>query len=986
MSAGRTRIAALIDYADHSLGGGSTQLLHGIESECERLGFDLLVVVGRSLELPPHSRIYDLVRAESADAVILIAEGLSAVSGSVGLAQFAAQLAPLPLCSIGMELPAVPSVTVDDRAGIFACVRHLFEQHARRKLAFISGPEQHAESSQRLADFRAALEQFGLAFDPGRVICAALTESSGGNAALSLYERGLNFDGIVTINDAVALGAMEALRARGVLVPDEISVTGFDDSPSSRFAHPPLTTARQPLEALGAQAVELLRRQLSGAQVPLSTRLPATLVRRRSCGCELRRGQRVRYATTAASASETHSALDTASVAGALLRAQHDALSSALEAARRLPGTPGSWVAPLLSALEAELAGAHGSFESGLEELLESAGQRQRDAHEEIEQALSIVRERLTEADPGRELDSLWLHAQRVVAAAGSAEQLRQKLATETAYWRLLRSGERFSTALTLNSLTSALADELPQVTNSAFIALFEPGQPELLRPVFCLDEGLPFEAPEQTFRAVELTPRELRKSARRRTEFALSLTFEGESLGVLVLELGNLAVLELLRAQISTALKGVALHQEIVEKTAQNERSVQERLATARRMSALSVLAGGVAHDLNNALGPLVALPDVILRDLRDDNPELRTDLHTIKTAALRASQTIKDLLALGRQGRTRRDPMDLNLAIRQFLETEAALPLRNVSPDFGFEWQSEDGELVVRVSEQQFIRALSNLLRNAHEALQGQGQVRLLTSRVQLHEALAGYETVPPGDYAVVRVVDDGPGILPSDREHIFEPFFTRKELSDTSGSGLGLAIVHGVVKEHEGFVDVHTELGRGTCFSLYFPLAAEAPKPRSIPVVARNGTARILVVDDDPVQLRTARRVLERFGYQVSTARGGHSARQLFDEKVSPGGERKPFDLVVVDMILNEAEDGLAVFEQLRELQPNQRGIVVSGHAPSERAKRAVEQGLRWLSKPYTAESIAELVEAALKDRGAQRSSAMEDPFEAITREYQ
>jgi len=276
--------------------------------------------------------------------------------------------------------------------------------------------------------------------------------------------------------------------------------------------------------------------------------------------------------------------------------------------------------------------------------------------------------------------------------------------------------------------------------------------------------------------------------------------------------------------------------------------------------------------------------------------------------------------------------------------------------------------------------------LLRNAHEALQGQGQVRLHTSRVQLHEALAGYETIPPGNYAVVRVADDGPGILPADREHIFEPFFTRKELSDTSGSGLGLAIVHGVVKEHEGFVDVHTEIGRGTCFSLYFPLAREAPKPRSIPVVARNGTARILVVDDDPVQLRTARRVLERFGYQVSTARGGHSARQLFDEKVSPGGERKPFDLVVVDMILNEAEDGLAVFEQLRELQPNQRGIVVSGHAPSERAKRAVEQGLRWLSKPYTAESIAELVEAALKDRGTQRSSAMEEPFEAITREYQ
>ncbi len=954
---GRKTIAALIDYADHLHGGYESQLRAGFEAACEANDFDLLVVVGRSLDLPPHSRVYDLVHPDCADGVILVAQGLAAVCGPDGLQRFAERLAPLPLCSLGLELPGVPSIVSDDRPGIRDCVQHLVLHHHRRRLAFIAGPEHNLESELRLSTYREALAEHGLRFDPDLVVHASLTPSSGASATLSLLEREIPFDAIVAANDGMALGALDALRARGLPVPGDIAVTGFDDLAPSRFANPPLTTVRQPVEAMAAAAVDLLRRKLNGQAVPLCTALPVRFLNRRSCGCDARRSF---HARTGKGDSPTRGN------PFFWLQERLQPLTVRLEETRRLPGSANSWVPAVLQALDAELQGQDGAFGANIEELLK-ARRTQGAVYEELERALATLREEFVSFRGGNELDALWLDAERVVAAASASDQLQQKMAAETAHWRMLRSGERLSTAFDLASLNAALADELPQVTQSAFISLFgsEDGS-GALTPFFCLDDGLPFAAEPQPFPATSLAPPASWKSARRRTLFVLPLTFEAETLGVAVIELNGVGIHEVLRAQISTALKSVALHHEIVEKTALHERSVQERLATARRMSSLSVLAGGVAHDLNNALGPLVALPDIMLRDLREESPELRTDLVTIKTAALRASRTIKDLLALGRQGHTRREPLDLSQLIESFLHGDPAAPNAEQSPGLSFRVELHSEPLVVRVSEQQLSRALSNLLRNATEALEGCGQITLSTTRVRLTEALPAYETIEAGDYAAISVSDDGPGIAAPDRDRIFEPFFTSKTLSDTSGSGLGLAIVHGVVKEHDGFIDVRTELGAGTTFTLYFPLADELPKQAVAKPSVSPSSARLLVVDDDPVQLRTARRVLERFGYQVTTALGGRMARKLFRDEERPSNSGRAFDLVLMDMILNEADDGLAVFQHIRELFPEQRGIVVSGHSPGDRARLAIQQGLGWLAKPYTAESLAQMVEAMLKDQ--------------------
>jgi CheY-like chemotaxis protein len=224
------------------------------------------------------------------------------------------------------------------------------------------------------------------------------------------------------------------------------------------------------------------------------------------------------------------------------------------------------------------------------------------------------------------------------------------------------------------------------------------------------------------------------------------------------------------------------------------------------------------------------------------------------------------------------------------------------------------------------------------------------------------------------VIKVTDSGDGVSVQELHRIFEPFFSTKRTDEHSGSGLGLAIVHGVIKEHDGFVDVTSQLGRGTIFTLYFPEAEPQVAERSsASLLPSCGKGRILIVDDEPIQLRTGKRVLSRLGYQVDVLESGRLASERFTIAAAKG--KCPYDLVILDMLLNEELDGLEHFERIRALFPQQKAIVVSGHAPTERAEAAFQKGLAWLAKPYTADALVHAVESALAEResvGAQRIS--------------
>jgi DNA-binding LacI/PurR family transcriptional regulator/signal transduction histidine kinase/ActR/RegA family two-component response regulator len=959
MSAARKTIGVLIDYVDYINGGYEGRLRAAFEAEAARLDLDLFIFVGRPLRSPEYEAqngVFQLAHADCVDGLIVVAAGLGTFTGAEGVRKLCAQYGSLPLCSLGLELPGVPSVVLDNRAGMEALLEHLYVEHGCRRMAYIGGPENNPDSRERKQVIEEFLARHGLSLDPACVAPGVFTLPSGAEAMSVILQRTRDIDVVLAANDGMALGAQDELKRRGLRVPQQIRVVGFDDLDIARFASPPLTTVCQPLERMAVLSIQTVTAQLRGEAVPERIFVGAELVSRRSCGCTPFT-QRLWSSKPAESPSSVGTRAQR--LADQVTR-ELGALGSAAPATAQT----------LLSGLAKQRSGETDGFLAALEGVLETSGENS-DLHEQLQSVITLLR---AESAPSDQLqENVWHEARALVARSSERAKARQRMNVDVAYWHLLRSGERLLTAFDLSSLRDVLAEELPAMhVQNAVFSLYCDGTRRELEPFFCLRDGVPVDPGVARFPATQLVPPGMHPK-NRHMSFVWPLAADLQQFGVAVLEgMSEVGTHEMLGEQVSAALKSATLHREIVHRTALHERSIQERLATAKRMSALSVLAGGVAHDLNNSLGPLVALPDIILHELdylaaesSRDQSELRADVTAIKSAALRAAQTIRDLLTTARQGRTNKEVFDLNRAVESCV-TADSLALASGPSDVEVGVELSDEALFVYGSESQLGRALSNLLRNAAEAIAVAGRVKVKTAAVRVSERIMGYEAVEPGEYVVVTVSDDGRGIPEPELGRIFEPFFSNKRQGESSGSGLGLAIVHGVVKEHDGFVNVESAVGRGTTFTLYFArakppqLAREERRLSSAPPGPRAG--RILVVDDDPVQLRTAQRVLERAGHRVVTTRGGREAQVLF-EAAQSAGKSSPYDLLILDMVLNELDDGLVVFERIARIYPDQRCLIVSGHAPTDRGLLAIERGLDWLAKPYTSESLVQAVARAL-----------------------
>jgi CheY-like chemotaxis protein len=241
-------------------------------------------------------------------------------------------------------------------------------------------------------------------------------------------------------------------------------------------------------------------------------------------------------------------------------------------------------------------------------------------------------------------------------------------------------------------------------------------------------------------------------------------------------------------------------------------------------------------------------------------------------------------------------------------------------------------------------------NLVSNAAESIPGEGAVTIRTESRYLDTPLRGYDEVREGDYAVLTVSDTGIGIPAESRERIFEPFYTRKAMG-RSGTGLGLAIVWGTVKDHDGYIDVRTEVGEGTTFTLYFPVTREEPiaEQQKTPIERYRGNGEsVLVVDDIAEQRDIAAQLLARLGYRVHRVSGGEEAVEFLKGNSA--------DILVLDMIMAPGIDGLETYRRVLEVKPGQKAIIVSGFSETERVSAAQKLGAgAYVRKPYTMEKI-------------------------------
>ena len=387
------------------------------------------------------------------------------------------------------------------------------------------------------------------------------------------------------------------------------------------------------------------------------------------------------------------------------------------------------------------------------------------------------------------------------------------------------------------------------------------------------------------------------------------------------------------------------------------DNRELAERMSRSRKMEALGLLTGGVAHDLNNILSGIVSYPDMLLMDKELDD-EMRPRLEIIKESGLRAAAVVADLLAASRGGQGASEALNINDAVTAYLRSPEHRSLADARPGVQVLVELDRNLLNVRCSRAHLAKTLTNLVANGIEAIDGRGAVTISTENRYLEDATRGYEEIPAGEYALLRVADDGGGISTADLARVFEPFFTRKVLG-RSGTGLGLTVVWHTVHDHGGYIDVSSD-GGGTAIDLYFPVTREtlAVETEALPPSAYVGNGeRILVVDDEPGQRTIAAGLLARLGYRVDAVESGKAAVSWLADNDA--------DLVVLDMILGAGMNGCDTFEEILKLKPGQKAVIASGFAETEDVQRAIGLGAGLLiHKPYTIQEIGVAVRDELR----------------------
>ncbi|MFC1746364.1 ATP-binding protein, partial [Candidatus Riflebacteria bacterium] len=383
--------------------------------------------------------------------------------------------------------------------------------------------------------------------------------------------------------------------------------------------------------------------------------------------------------------------------------------------------------------------------------------------------------------------------------------------------------------------------------------------------------------------------------------------------------------------------------------------------------------LAGGVAHDLNNILGPMILLPAYLEDFIRNqcegadkDRDEAIDSARIIKTSALRVKSVIKDLMTLGRRGKYDMGCLDINEMFQVWMDSNEYKFLKGVRSGVSVLHEFCSGELAVTGSVSHLTRIVMNLVQNAVEAIVDKGKVMIKTSKINLQQEEYGYEIIPAGDYAVIQITDTGQGIKARDLKHIFEPFFTGKVPGEKSGSGLGLSVVHSLVKDHSGFIDVESKAGFGSTFRIYFPLfhGGKRKEKKQQKLIATGGDERILIVDDEPSMLQSMNTILKRLGYRITMALDGSGALKYFEE-AKQAGEVEPFDLVVLDIIMKEM-GGVETYKEIMKLYPQQKILFISGFTPTETTSVLQDMGTDWLKKPFEADEFSKVVREKLNGK--------------------
>jgi two-component system, cell cycle sensor histidine kinase and response regulator CckA len=388
-------------------------------------------------------------------------------------------------------------------------------------------------------------------------------------------------------------------------------------------------------------------------------------------------------------------------------------------------------------------------------------------------------------------------------------------------------------------------------------------------------------------------------------------------------------------------------------------------QLFQSQKMESIGVLAGGIAHDFNNLLQGILGYTSIIKSRLAEDDENL-PHVSLIEVAAERAAALTQQLLSFARKGKYDVVSISPEVIVNQVVSLIERTFDRNIEVVNTF----DDGLYCIHGDKAQIHQALMNVFINGRDAMSKGGKLTVNAQNIDITEEIPEHPGLKPGKYVLFSIRDTGTGMSEETMSKIFEPFFTTKELG--KGTGLGLSLVFGVVKNHGGFIEVSSELGKGSTFKLYFP--AEEPSIQKIQLVngsseantdkkindllqIETGNHTVLVVDDEEIVNYVAQDMLKIAGYQTLSVSNGREAVKLYSSHSSE------IDAILLDMIMPEL-GGLETFRELKRINPNVKVVVASGYEEDERSQEIMKEGaITYLRKPFLMQALLDAIKDAL-----------------------
>ena len=835
-------VGVLVDRLD---GDYQAAVIGGMADAAADAGINLVCLSGGELQAPTRfsdqrNAVFELAASTDLDGLVILSGTIANHCGLEHLARYCERFAPLPMISVAAQVPGMTSLLIDGDTALRDGIRHLVEAHRHRRIAFLTGPRGNPEAQARLRVYRETLADFDLAPQDELIAIGDFKYEAGVEAvAVLLDQRRLDFDAIVVANDQMALGVLDALRARGVRVPRDIAIIGFDDIQEGRYTAPPLTTIRQPLRQQGRLAIEAIQQRLRGEPVDDVLTLPTELVIRRSCGCYS--DARQVYMTARVETASDRSGGGEATVDGALQSHRPQILAAMRDAVDGLAeGVPPAWEADLLDALVTELQGGRGEgFADRVNSLLERVIQSGATGSA-WQPALSALRREVIPclaSDPvlRSRAEDLLQEARVLVGDAVEHSLAQHRLTIERRARALSDAAESISAAFDLASLADALRDDLPRLGIPSAYVVLDDGAVGGANVAFAHNsarEPAALDVFHEASPGQAIAPDGLLPIDHTYGMAVEPLFFKDDRFGYAIFEMGPLGggVYETLREQLSGALKVASLIDELKVRAAELQGAYgalqvnQQRLLSAEKMATLGRITANIAHEMNTPLAAVRAAlleidkraveyeasagdPEVTTDDHLQIAAEMRGSIRLARSAAERAAGFVRGVKTqtrdLAPQEKTRFDPVPVieeSLLLLSHDSRRAAGGVRFEAPNRAIELLGTPGRLA---------QIVTNLVTNALDALpeSGEGRVTVTLS----------------GDDQVARLVvqDTGSGIPLDLRDKVFEPMFTTKPLGQ--GTGLGLSIVKDLVGGYfGGSIDLASDPGQGATFTVTFPLA--------------------------------------------------------------------------------------------------------------------------------------------------------------------